>query len=280
MTLDEMRRIVDLTPYPRPVPMAAEEREEACDALLHFLLREQGLIGAFSASYEKKRSLLRGYFNRRMPLPFPPDLLSLQDRLLYADTLERGVVPVSSLRFGKYGIALWQGDITRLETDGIVNAANCALLGCFAPNHSCIDNAIHSCAGIQLRSDCAKLMAAQGVEEEAGGAKITRAYNLPSRFVLHTVGPMVGIEPTREDRAKLRSCYLSCLDLAEEAGLDSLAFCCIATGVFGYPNEEAAEVAAGAVVNWKIKRRSPLKVVFNTFGERDTQIYSNILSYM
>ncbi len=277
LSLTETEKVISLSPYPRPEVLSGEEKGKACDELLKFLLREQGMIAAFSASFEKKRKLVRGYMNQRMPLPIPSDILKVQDELLWTETTERGIVPASALSFNELGIGLWEGDITRLKVDGIVNAANDTLLGCFLPEHNCIDNVIHSCAGMQLRDDCAKLMAAQGGEEESGEAKLTRAYNLPCKYVLHTVGPMVKREVTEEDRMRLRSSYISCLNLAEEKGLSSLAFCCIATGVFNFPFGEAAEIATGAVVNWKMRHKSKMKVLFCTFLPRDTQVYGEIL---
>ena len=272
--------IIDLSPYPRPQPFDEAERAAATDTLLKWLLRERGLIAAFSATMEKKRSLVRGYMNERPAHPIPRDMIALQDRLFWTETLERGIVSVSDLP-AQDGISLWQGDIRRLAADGIVNAANKGLLGCFLPNHNCIDNAIHSAAGMQLRDDCAKLIASQGHEEECGDCKITRAYNLPSKYVLHTVGPMVRREVTEEDRALLRSCYLSCLDTAAEHGLASVAFCCISTGVFSFPREEAAAIAAGAVMRWKVRHpEQKIRIVFNTFLEEDTAIYRNILEHL
>lgn len=278
LSLREYRDRIDLTPYPRPALMRAEEKGGACEKHLRFLLRERGMIAAFSASYEKKRALVRGYMNERPPLPVPEEILAVQDSLFWTETVERGIVELSEIPEGKYGISLWQGDISRLAADGIVNAANKAMLGCFLAGHACIDNVIHSFAGMQLRDDCAKIIAAQGQEEEEGEAKVTRAYNLPSKYVLHTVGPMIGRGVKESDKAALRSCYVSCLNLAEELGLNSLAFCCISTGVFNFPHAEAAEIATGAVLNWKMRRpESKLRIVFNTFLPRDTEIYSNIL---
>lgn len=279
MTLKETKKIIDLTPYPRPKLLDEEEEEAHCNELLKFLLKEQGLIAAFNAPYAKRRDTIRRLMNRRMALPIPREIIQIQDELFWTETVERGIIPEEKIPFGEYGIGLWQGDITRLGTDAIVNAANSSLLGCFHAGHNCIDNCIHSFAGMQLRDDCAKLMAAQNQEEECGGAKITRAYNLPSCYVLHTVGPMIAGEPTREDRGALRSSYISCLNLAEEAGLGSIAFCCISTGVFNFPHEAAAEIATGAVLNWKMRTKSKMKVVFNTFLEEDTQIYRNILEF-
>ncbi len=280
MTFAENAKLVDLTPYPRPPQMDAAEREEACSALLRFLLRERGLIAAFTTDYGRKRALVREYMNRRAPSPVPRDILALQDSLFWTENAERDVVDADALPADRYGIALWQGDITRLRADAVVNAANKSLLGCFLAGHNCIDNIIHSRAGMQLRSDCQRIVSAQGREEECGEAKITRAYNLPAKYVIHTVGPMVGREVTEEHRAQLRSCYISCLNLAEEAGLGSIAFCCISTGVFNFPADEAAGIATGAVVNWKLRHRSDLKVVFNTFLDRDTEVYRSILGMM
>lgn len=279
LSFEEYKDFIELTPYPRPKPIESDEEKTAlCDMLLKFLLREKGVIAAFSATYDKKRSLLRSYMNERAALPVPQDILDIQDRLFWTESLEREIVSVSDLPEGKYGLSLWQGDITRLDADGIVNAANETLLGCFLPGHNCIDNVIHSYAGMQLRRDCARIMALQGQEEEPGHAKVTRAYNLPAKYVLHTVGPMIGREVGDEQIARLRACYISCLNLAEELGLSSLAFCCISTGVFNFPRAEAAEIAAGAVVNWKLHHpQSKLKVIFNTFLEEDTNIYQNIL---
>lgn len=280
MTLAQMRSVIDLTPYPRPEPLGEEERSAATDALLKWLLRERGMIAAFSATTQKKRALVRGYMNERPAHPVSADILDLQDRLFWTETLERGIVSPEETPERK-GISLWQGDITRLAADGIVNAANRGLLGCFLPNHNCIDNVIHSAAGMQLRDDCAKLIAAQGHEEDCGECKLTRAYNLPSKYVLHTVGPMVRREVTRKERALLRSCYRACLDLAAEAGLRSIAFCSISTGVFSFPQAEAAEIATGAVMRWKMQHpESEMRIIFNTYLDSDTAIYRNILRHL
>lgn len=282
LSFEEYRDQIELAPYPRPQTVENEtEKTEIVNALLKFLLRERGMIAAFSATYRRKRELVRNYMNERAALPVPQEILNLQDRLFWTESLERGIVAPGPLEEYKYGISLWEGDITRLGTDGIVNAANRSLLGCFLPGHPCIDNVIHSFAGMQLRRDCARIIALQGQEEEVGDAKITRAYNLPSKYVLHTVGPMVGRKVTEHESAELRSCYLSCLNLAESMKLSSLAFCCVSTGVFNFPNAEAAEIATGAVVNWKLRHpESNMKVVFNTFLKADTEIYQNILKML
>ena len=174
-------------------------------------------------------------------------------------------------------IALWQGDITTLRVDAIVNAANSALLGCFYPLHGCIDNIIHSRSGVQLRLACHDIMAAQGHEEPTGGAKITSAFNLPCRYVLHTVGPIITGRVTRRDREALASCYRSCLALAADRGCESVAFCCISTGEFHFPNREAAEIAVEAVRDFLNGGDGTLRVIFDVFKDRDLEIYRKLL---
>ena len=174
------------------------------------------------------------------------------------------------------GLYLWQGDITTLAVDAIVNAANSAMLGCFVPCHGCIDNAIHSAAGVQLRLECARIMAQQA-EEPTGRAKITRAYNLPCRYVLHTVGPIIDGQVTRQDRELLASCYRSCLELAATYGLKSIAFCCISTGEFHFPNELAAEIAIRTVKAFQQQNPNRMEVIFNVFKDCDYEIYKKLL---
>lgn len=226
-----------------------------------------------------QRQLLRALMNVRPPMPLASDFLAVQDALLSAEREERGVIDAMSLPAcpGPPGISIWQGDITRLRADAIVNAANCKLLGCFRPCHGCIDNAIHSGAGLQLREECYRLMAAQGYDEPTGQAKLTRAYNLPARYVLHTVGPIVQGEVTARDRAQLAACYRSCLTLAAEKGLESVAFCCISTGEFHFPNREAAQIALDTVTDFLQTPSSIQKVIFNVFKELDEQIYQDLL---
>jgi O-acetyl-ADP-ribose deacetylase (regulator of RNase III) len=173
---------------------------------------------------------------------------------------------------------LWQGDITRLKVGAIVNAANSGMTGCYQPMHNCIDNCIHTYAGIQLRLECARIMRSQGYAEPTGGAKITPAYNLPCDYVIHTVGPIVQGELTSEHREQLQSCYRSALELADANHLSSIAFCCISTGVFMFPNEEAAKIAVESVRAYKMETSSPLQVVFNVFKDLDAEIYRALLS--
>ena len=226
-----------------------------------------------------QRGLLRALMNVRPPRPLSEEFLRLQDELLSAEREERGVVDVMTLPAvpSDARIVLWQGDITRLRVDAIVNAANSALLGCFIPCHRCIDNAIHSAAGLQLRAACAELMERQGHPEETGGAKLTAGYNLPARHVLHTVGPIVVGALTEEDRALLASCYRSCLALAAEHGLKSVAFCCISTGEFHFPNAAAAEIAVREVRAFLRENDSIERVIFNVFKDEDRAIYERLL---
>lgn len=170
------------------------------------------------------------------------------------------------------------GGITTLECDAIVNASNSAILGCFCPCHGCIDNTIHTYAGIQLRAACAELMEQQGWEEETGGAKLTPAFNLPCRFVLHTVGPIVGGRVTWQDEMLLASCYRSCLKLAAANGLTSVAFCCISTGEFRFPNRRAAEITIGTVTQYQKETSHRIKVIFNVFQDADYRIYLEFLT--
>ena len=201
----------------------------------------------------------------------------MQDAYLQAETEQKGVVDYRTLRPVRDRLYLWQGDITTLKCDAIVNAANSGLLGCFHPNHGCIDNAIHTYAGVQLRAACAKIMAQQGCAEETGRAKITLAFNLPCRCVLHTVGPVVRGRLTDRDRALLASCYRSCLALAEQNAVKSIAFCCISTGEFHFPNESAAAIAVQTVRDYIQQTNSSIEVIFNVFKDIDYTIYSRLL---
>ena len=279
LSLKEYKEIIDLNYRPRPVAeLTEEEKSVICDEMLGVLLEERNEIAAFSYPYRVKRDLIWGYLNERMPNPVSSRFLEIQDKLFRAESVERGVVDVSSLDY-REGIALWQGDITRLNADAIVNAANNSLLGCFIPHHKCIDNVIHSRAGVQVRLDCSKIMGAQGEAEPSGCAKITLAYNLPSKYILHTVGPMVGVRVTDEDRRVLRNCYISCLNLAREMGLHTVAFCCISTGIFGFPGDEAAAIAVGAVKGWLLEADGcDMRVVFDVYLDRDLAIYRDVLT--
>ncbi len=224
-----------------------------------------------------QKRLLRSLFNIRMPQPVSPDFLKVQDAYLQEETRRKGITQLADLQPVQEGIYLWQGDITTLRCDAIVNAANSQMLGCFAPCHGCIDNAIHTYAGVQLRLACGKLMQQQGHEEETGKAKITPGFNLPCRYVLHTVGPIVSGRLTQRDQQLLASCYRSCLELAEQNNVKSIAFCCISTGEFHFPHEKAAEIAIQTVKEYREHTHSKMEVIFNVFKETDLNIYRQLL---
>ncbi|MDY6308448.1 MAG: protein-ADP-ribose hydrolase [Oribacterium sp.] len=238
--------------------------------------------GSFPKDVVNQRKLMRSLMNVRYPRMIPQKLLEAQDVYLSKEREAKGVVHVSELVASPKDdrLILWQGDITRLDADAIVNAANAQMLGCFVPCHGCIDNAIHSAAGMELREECAKIMRAQGHEEPTGQAKITKGYNLPAKHVIHTVGPIIYGQVTGEDRALLASCYRSCLALAKENKLTSIAFCCISTGEFHFPNREAAEIAVRTVTEFLNQHPdgSIKKVVFNVFKDLDKEFYEKLLS--
>ena len=257
-------------------------RTEQIGALNERLLAERPALRPWAAEFEAKegpRRLLRALMNLRPPMPLDPAFLELQDALLSAEREERGVVEAMALPEapGRPGLALWQGDITRLRADAIVNAANSALLGCFHPCHGCIDNAIHSAAGLQLRDACARLMADQGRPEPTGRAKLTGGFNLPARYVLHTVGPIITGPVTDADRGALVSCYAACLAMATERELESVAFCCISTGEFHFPRRQAAEIAVETVLGFLRGKTSIRRVIFNVFQDEDAVLYRQLL---
>ena len=229
------------------------------------------------AGQPDKRRLLRSLMNVRPPVPASEEFLKVQDAYLQERLAERGVTEPENLTPVQPGIYLWQGDITTLAADAIVNAANRQLLGCFLPCHGCIDNAIHTYAGIQLRLECARIMAAQPGEEPAGQAKITKAYNLPCRYVLHTVGPVIYGSVTSREQRLLEDCYRSCLDLASAYGLKNVAFCCISTGEFHFPNILAAQIAEKTVRAWQNGHPGKIEVIFNVFKDKDYDIYRRLL---
>lgn len=226
---------------------------------------------------DRQKVLLRSLMNVRHPAAIGKRYLEVQDDYLQEELAAKTITRLSDLHPIQEAIFLWRGDITTLECGAIVNAANSGMTGCYQPCHNCIDNCIHTYAGVQLRLKCAEMMAEQGYEEPTGQAKITPAYNLPCDYVIHTVGPIVRGELTREHCALLKSCYRSCLKLADENGVGSIAFCCISTGVFMFPNEKAAEIAVDTVQKYKAETGSKIEVVFNVFKERDEAIYRKLL---
>ena len=233
---------------------------------------------------DEQKVLLRSLMNVRPTDTAPEGFLQIQDEYLRQAISEKGItdcrdIPAVSDKGWLKNVSLWKGDITLLKCDAIANACNSGMLGCFQPMHLCIDNAIHTFAGIQLRIEMGRIMRAQGHEEPTGQAKITHGYNLPARHILHTVGPIVNGIPSEHDHAMLRSCYMSCLSLAALHNLESVAFCCISTGVFGFPKKPAAETAVKAVMDYMNENRetSIKQVIFNVFSEQDEHIYREIL---
>lgn len=258
----------------------AERRRYLIDALI----AERGERIQVPADAQGQRELLRALMNVRGPEPLDPEVLAVQDAYLQERLAEMGITraseisPVDASDPVLSRIIVWQGDITTLEADAIVNAANNRMLGCFVPGHHCIDNAIHTFAGMQLRAECNRLMQAQGIFEPTGRVKVTPAYNLPSQFVFHTIGPIVqGARPSAREELLLKSCYEECLKEATCCNLETLAFCCISTGVFGYPQRAAAQLAIKTVKNYLQTTDPKLRVIFNVFLDTDLHIYNEAL---
>ncbi len=250
--------------------------------LINYLLNENPRYSDMKvpADEDEQMNLLRSLFNVRAPKPISDEFLQVQNAYLEEHIKMRGIVNSELLAPTNLSenIYLWQGDITTLKVDAIVNAANSALLGCFSPLHNCIDNIIHTLSGVQLRLACNALMCEQGHEEKTGTAKITPAFNLPCKYVLHTVGPIINGNLTANDEILLANCYNSCLELAVQSGVQSIAFCCISTGVFCFPQHKAAEIAVKTVLTFLQNNHSDIKVIFNVFTDKDLAIYQNILN--
>ncbi len=229
---------------------------------------------------DEQKKLLRSLLNIRPPSPVAEEFIKVQDDYLKKEISSQKIVKCENLLPTDLNerIYLWQGDITTLVVDAIVNAANSALLGCFIPGHLCIDNIIHTLAGVQLRLACNEIMQKQGYPEKTGKAKITPAYNLPSKYVIHTVGPIISGELTEKDKSLLADCYSSCLEVAVKNDVKSIAFCCISTGVFSFPQEEAAKIAVSTVTKFLSVYDEIEKVIFNVFTDKDFAIYQNILN--
>lgn len=254
-------------------------QQERRTYLINELLKENpayGNVAVPEGEAEQKR-LLRALFNVRGAQPASDGFLKIQDEYLKEEISKKGITDYKSLTPVEDGIYLWQGDITTLRCDGIVNAANSQMLGCFCPNHGCIDNAIHTYSGVQLRLYCNEIMKKQGCAESTGKAKITPSFNLPCKNIIHTVGPIARGIPTRRHCEQLASCYTSCLELACENGLGSIAFCCISTGEFGFPNKKAAEIAVETVKKYRRETQNRIEVIFNVFKDEDYKIYRKLL---
>ena len=233
---------------------------------------------------EEKRKILRSLMNIRMPSSMSEEVLSVQDDYLTERNREKGIVTLNDIPEIKDGLSIWQGDITRLAVDAIVNAANSQMLGCFVPMHSCIDNCIHSFAGIQLRNECNEKMKVKRIqygedyEQPTAAPMLTEAYNLPAKKIVHVVGPIVSGRLTEDLENDLADCYANTLDLCKDSGLRSVAFCCISTGVFHFPNRKAAQIAVKTVREW-VKRYpdSMDRVIFNVFKDEDRRYYEQEL---
>ena len=255
-------------------------KTELLKGLVSGLCDERGYEPPETESPDELWATFRALVNTRSPIPAGEEWLAMQDELLQGMIAEAGISTVDDAEPSPADprLRLWRGDITTLAVDAIVNAANSQMLGCWVPGHHCIDNAIHTFAGVQLRIECARIMEEQGHEEPTGAAKITPAYNLPAKHVIHTVGPIANGCPTDLHREQLASCYTSCLDLAAENGLRSIAFCCISTGAFGFPQEAAAQIAVPTVREWLDERDAGTTVVFNAFGANDERLYRATLA--
>ena len=248
--------------------------------MIGYLIDERNEDIAVPQDYDSKRALLRSLMNIRPPLKISDEFLKVQDEFLTAETLNKHLTGIEDIEDVDGRIMLWQGDITTLKVDAIVNAANSKLLGCFIPQHNCIDNVIHSAAGLQLRDECNRIMERQGFDESVGKAKITGAYNLPSKHVIHTVGPAIpqGLKPSKKDEDDLASCYKSCLDIAEEYKLESIAFCGISTGVFNFPQDRACEIAVKTVRDYLKDNETTLKhVIFDVFSDESYLLYKELI---
>ncbi|MBR5091244.1 MAG: protein-ADP-ribose hydrolase [Ruminiclostridium sp.] len=243
--------------------------------LIKYLLSERGENIAIPENEQDKFRIYRSLVNVRPAAPASEEYYKAEDELLTGLTAKKGITDIAELTLREPHIYLWRGDITTLKCGAIVNAANSGMTGCYSPCHNCIDNCIHTFAGIRLREKCAEIMREQGHEEPTGTAKITPAYNLPCNYVIHTVGPIVQGALTDEHCRLLESCYKSCLDIADANNVGSIAFCCISTGVFGFPQREAAEIAVKTVREYL--HRNEIEVIFNVFTETDYDIYDRLL---
>ena len=255
------------------------EQTERRKYLIEYLLSERNESAAIPNDTEAQKRLFRALVNVRMPKSASREFLKIQGEYLREELLLKGITDIAELNPIMPDIYLWKGDITTLKCDAIVNAANSRMLGCFCPNHKCIDNAIHTFAGVELRKSCCDIMSLQGREEPVGRAKITPGYNLPCRYIIHTVGPMVCGDLDGTHEKQLSDCYRSCLALADKNFLESIAFCCISTGEFNFPNERAAKIAVQTVGEYKRETKSKIKVIFNVFKEYDHEIYKKLLRW-
>lgn len=233
---------------------------------------------------ESKRRILRSLMNIRMPKEIDPEVIAVQDEYLKERIREKGIVNIDDIPVIRDNLSIWQGDITLLAADAIVNAANSQMLGCFVPMHTCIDNCIQTFAGIQMRGECFRQMEqlrlkyGKRYEQPTAVPMLTDAYNLPSKKVIHIVGPIVeyGLTPSLEK--DLADCYTNTLDLCADNGIKIVAFCCISTGVFNFPNKRAAKIAVETVKEWQLRHPDTLeRIIFNVFKDEDKEYYETLL---
>ena len=250
---------------------------EKLNNLIAYLLSERPEWNDLTipAKESEQFDLYRSLVNIRSAGKAGAEYLKAEDEFLQKQTAQKGVTDIADLQPVEKNIYLWKGDITTLKCGAIVNAANSGMTGCYRPCHNCIDNCIHTFAGVRLRIKCAEIMKTQGHEEPTGTAKITLAYNLSCDYVIHTVGPIVQDGLTKKHCNLLKSCYQNCLELAVQSDVKSIAFCCISTGVFGFPHDKAAEIAVQTVR--KFLKTHNIEVIFNVFTEKDYEIYSGLL---
>lgn len=250
--------------------------------LIKYLLNENNKYENYEIPNDitQQQKMLRALMNVREPNKISDEFLLVQDEYLKQRSKERGIIDTSFFKLVKSNdrLFIYQGDITTLKCDAIVNACNLKMLGCFAPLHDCIDNFIHTYAGIQLRLKINEIMINQGHDEKTGTAKITSGYNLPCKYILHTVGPIININVTKEDERLLSSCYKKCLELATKNNIKSIAFCCISTGVFSFPNDKACKIAVDTVSEFLKKDNSIKQVIFNVFKDEDFKLYNQLLN--
>lgn len=268
-----------IDPTVDPIAMSQENRRRY---LINYLKSERPEYAGIVVPDDphQQESALRALLNVRTPRQTTPDFLAVQDAYLQERARQRGIVDLDQLHPSSVDpeLYLWQGDITRMATDAIVNSANDQMMGCYEPLHACVDNAVHTFAGIQLREVCFAFMQEQGHAEPAGHAKITYGFNLPARYIIHTVGPNVSGSPSKADADALASCYQSCLALSQAHDLESITFCCISTGESHFPATEAARIAVSAVQDFKKSNHSRIRVVFDVFSDEQYGIYQQLLS--
>ena len=261
-------------------------QEERLNYLINFLKNENSQYKNMDIpeSIEEKKVMLRSLMNVRPPKEISEEFLKVQDEYLTERAKQKGIVYLKDIKTIKEKISVWQGDITRIACDAIVNAANSRMLGCFAPMHTCIDNCIHTFAGIQLRNECNKIMNefknkyVQDYEQPTSVPIITDGYNLPAKKVIHIAGPIVSGKLTQKNIQDLQNCYKNILDMCLKNNLKSIAFCCISTGVFSFPNEKAAEIAVETVTNWLKQNENKIdRIIFNVFKSEDKLFYEQLL---